>query len=69
VEKRSLVPSLPHKVLQKWLRNLESLSGGAPKVLEELHGQRKLDEGMEASFEGTCKLWKVKKVIGFPNLC
>ena len=34
---------------------------------EELDGQRKLDEGMEASFEGTCKLWKVKDVIGFPK--
>ena len=31
------------------------LTGGAPKVREELHGQRKLDEGMGASFEGTCK--------------
>ena len=30
---------------------------------EELHGQRELDEGMEASFEGTCKLWRVKEVI------
>jgi len=37
-------------------------------VREELHGQRKLDEGMKASFEGTCKLWKVKEVIRFPNL-
>jgi len=34
-------------------------------VREELHGQRKLDEGMEASFEGTCKLWRVKEVIWF----
>jgi len=25
--------------------------GGAPKVHEELHGQRKLDEGMEASWK------------------
>ena len=33
---------------------------------EELHGQRKLDEGMEASFEGTCKPWKVKEVDGCP---
>jgi len=42
--------------------------GGAPKVREGLHGQRKLDEEMDASFEGTCKLWKVKEVIRFPNL-
>jgi len=26
VEKRSLVPSFPHKVLQKWLKNFVSLS-------------------------------------------
>jgi len=37
-------------------------------VCEELHGQRKLDEGMKAIFEGTCKPWKVKEVIRFPNL-
>jgi len=46
----------------------DNIYGGTPKVREELHGQRNLDEGMEASFKGTCKLWKVKEVIGFSNL-
>ncbi|QCE03827.1 hypothetical protein DEO72_LG8g1856 [Vigna unguiculata] len=50
-DSRNYVLTIYNSCFTNQLDRIFQANGGAPKVREELHGQQKLDEGMEASWK------------------